>query len=159
MLFWLMPKCPGCSVPLDPTEDSLQCDRCSKKFHWPCTKLKNYLIKQHKKNPYKPWRCETCTDKYCIHCEKTFPENSLESICCDKCSYWYHLDCSGLSDSEFEHHLENPSDNWTCKKCINKFFCLLKSVLTSLRGSRGRSRGEAITPISELSFNLINFDE
>ena len=38
-------------------------------------------------------------------------------------------------------------------------FCLLKSVLTSLRGSRGRSRGEAITPISELSFNLINFDE
>ena len=38
-------------------------------------------------------------------------------------------------------------------------FCLLKSVLTSVRGVRGRSKNENITPISSLSFNLIQFDE
>ena len=38
-------------------------------------------------------------------------------------------------------------------------FCLLKSVLTSLRGVRGKSSHEKISPISNLSFNLIQFDD
>ena len=38
-------------------------------------------------------------------------------------------------------------------------FCLLKCVLLSVRGTRTRSRREAITPVSSLSFNLINFDD
>ena len=38
-------------------------------------------------------------------------------------------------------------------------FCLLKSVLTSIRGIRGKSVKETITPISNLSFNLIQFDD
>ena len=38
-------------------------------------------------------------------------------------------------------------------------FCLLKSVLISLRGVRGKSTAEKISPISSLSFNLIDFDE
>ena len=38
-------------------------------------------------------------------------------------------------------------------------FCLLKSVLMSIRGVRGRSVREKISPISSLSFNLINFEE
>ena len=38
-------------------------------------------------------------------------------------------------------------------------FCLLKSVLTSIRGTRGKSKIENISPISSLSFNLIQFEE
>ena len=38
-------------------------------------------------------------------------------------------------------------------------FCLLKSVLTSIRGVRGKPSQEKITPISNLSFNLIQFDD
>ena len=38
-------------------------------------------------------------------------------------------------------------------------FSLLKSVLTSIRGVRGKKMNEGIAPISSLSFNLINFDE
>ena len=38
-------------------------------------------------------------------------------------------------------------------------FCLLKSVLVSLRGVRGKSSAEKISPISTLSFNMIDFDE
>ena len=37
-------------------------------------------------------------------------------------------------------------------------FCLLKSVLTSIRGVRGKSK-ENIAPISSLSFNLINIGD
>ena len=37
-------------------------------------------------------------------------------------------------------------------------FCLLKSVLASIRGVRGRSAREGISPISSLSFNLISFE-
>ena len=36
-------------------------------------------------------------------------------------------------------------------------FCLLKSVLMSLRGVRGKSTRETISPISSLSYNLIDF--
>ena len=38
-------------------------------------------------------------------------------------------------------------------------FCLLKSVLASIRGVRGKSRNENITPVSSLCFNLIRFDD
>ena len=38
-------------------------------------------------------------------------------------------------------------------------FTLLKSVLTSLRGVRGKNLNEKITPVSSLSFNLIQFDD
>ena len=38
-------------------------------------------------------------------------------------------------------------------------FCLLKSILTGLRGVRGRKQRELIAPVSSLSFNLIQFDE
>ena len=38
-------------------------------------------------------------------------------------------------------------------------FCLLKSVLMSIRGVRGKSAKERILPISSLSFNLITFDD
>ena len=38
-------------------------------------------------------------------------------------------------------------------------FCLLKSVLTSVRGVRGKTLNDRIAPISSLSFNLIQFDD
>ena len=38
-------------------------------------------------------------------------------------------------------------------------FCLLKCVLMSIRGARGKNFKENLTPISNLSFNLIHFDD
>ena len=116
-----MPKCGTCKVSLQAANDFINCDKCSKSYHYLCTNLGDYTIKLHKKNPYKPWRCQNCVEKYCVDCNKIFPENNQGSICCDKCSYWYHLDCSGLSDSEFEYHKSNPDAYWACKKCIKNF--------------------------------------
>ena len=38
-------------------------------------------------------------------------------------------------------------------------FCLLRSVLTSLRGIRGKSSHERVSPVSSLSFGLIDFED
>ena len=38
-------------------------------------------------------------------------------------------------------------------------FCLLRSILTCLRGVRGKQAKDRLTPISNLSFNLIQFDD
>ena len=116
-----MPLCPSCKVPIQNPDDSLGCDRCNKSYHWPCTKLDNYIIKLHKKNPYKPWRCETCTDKYCKHCDKTFPLTDQDSICCDKCSYWYHLRCTDLTKNDFDTLSEDETTKWLCQKCVNNY--------------------------------------
>ena len=92
-----MPSCGSCKVPLQPAEDSLKCDKCNKNHHWICTNLDSYKIKLHKKNPYKPWRCQNCTDKYCIDCNKTFPKECQDSICCDKCSFWFQVKSSQVN--------------------------------------------------------------
>ena len=113
--------CHECKSPVPNEPDHLSCDKCKKSYHWQCTKLEKHIIKLYKKNPYKPWRCPSCVDKYCIDCNKTFPENNLDSINCDKCSYWYHLNCSELSDQEFKSFLSNPSKKWVCKPCIKKY--------------------------------------
>ena len=75
-----MPNCCSCKLKLPPDENYLGCDKCKKSFHWQCSKLDEFLTKQHQKNPYMKWRCPICTEKYCINCNKTFPEDCLESI-------------------------------------------------------------------------------
>ena len=73
----------------------------------------------HKKNPYKPWWCNSCIEKYCVSCNKTFSENH-ESICCDYCSYWHHFHCSGLNESDFKNLSKNSISRWKCQSCTQK---------------------------------------
>ena len=96
VLYTKLSTCFDCRQQLPENNDFLNCEKCKKPYHWQCTKLDKYIIKQHKKNPYKPWRCLTCVDKYCIKCDKTTHQNSIGSICCDKCLCWYHLNCTDL---------------------------------------------------------------
>ncbi len=71
------------------------------------------------KNPYKPWRCVLCTEKYCFQCNKT-TDNS-DSICCDKCSFWFHFKCSKLKLHEFNNLCNNSDQPWNCPPCIQKY--------------------------------------
>ena len=118
-----MPKsktCPECKLPSQNDADHLPCDKCKKNFHWQCTLLEDHIIKQHKYNKYKPWRCKICTEKYCIYCNKIFPTNYQESICCDNCNFWYHFHCSELSVDKFIHLSQEKNEKWYCVKCKNK---------------------------------------
>ena len=96
-----MPCCSSCKHDLN-SDNFRGCNRCNKSFHWECTKLNKFLIKQYKKNPYIVWWCQDCKDKYCIGCDKKFPNEQVDSIYCDRCSYWYHLSCSNLNTQEFD---------------------------------------------------------
>lgn len=78
--FFITSKCKKCTAAAC-EGDYITCEKCTKYYHWKCTDLTDFVIKLHKKNPYKPWRCDSCRDTYCKDCNKTFPETNLESIC------------------------------------------------------------------------------
>ena len=116
-----IPKCPNCTLEITVINDTICCDKCKKKYHHDCTNLTAFEITCHKKNEYKPWKCITCIDKYCNKCNKTFPKSNFESICCDKCSRWYHKKCTNLSISEFNSYLVNEDKIWKCSSCLDKY--------------------------------------
>ena len=82
--------------------------------------MNKFDIKLHKQNPYKSWRCPSCINCFCKNCDQIFPENYQESIECAKCQNWYHFHCSDLTVDEFFSYLPENSDDWFCKKCIEK---------------------------------------
>ena len=110
--------CPNCK--LEAHNTCICCDRCNKWYHYKCTTLTEFEIQLHEKNEYKPWRCSLCIDKYCIKCNKTFPESNINSICCDKCSYWFHQNCALLTTCELDYYTVNTEKSWFCKSCIDK---------------------------------------
>ena len=115
-----MPSCPECLFPLPVDNNDLKCDKCKKSYHWACTHLDKYVIKLHKQNPYKTWRCPSCVNNFCLNCDEIFPDNYQESIECVKCKHWYHFHCSNLTVDEFFNFLPEDSEDWICKKCINR---------------------------------------
>ena len=78
------------------------------------------MIKQHKINPYKPWRCNPCILKYCNKCLKIFPESG-HNIDCDKCERGYHQSCTDLTDEEYNHLCSKADAKWHCKRCTTKY--------------------------------------
>ena len=124
--------CPICK--LDANENCIGCNKCNKPYHWDCSDLSEFEIKLHKNNRYKPWRCRTCIDKYCIKCNKTFPVSNYNSICCDKCQFWYHFSCSQLDITEFETHQKNLELKWSCNSCQNKY-CKKCDISTRFKNS------------------------
>ena len=116
----LMPTCPSCNsvVLCSDSQDSLKCDKCKKYLHWQCTKLDEYQIKLHKKNPYKPWRCNPCVENFCIQCNKKFVSNHSDKILCKKCKFNHHFSCSDLNDSTITLYQTKERVDWECNKCI-----------------------------------------
>ena len=121
-------KCKKCVAPVC-DDDSIGCQKCKKIYHWSCSDISEYNIKLYKRNPYKPWRCPSCTDKFCIQCDKAFPDDNLDSIFCDKCCYWYHRDCSELGPKEFEYLGNSPNVPWSCPPCKKKI-CVKCNIST-----------------------------
>ena len=37
-------------------------------------------------------------DFVCSVCQKDFESPKTESICCDNCDRWFHLNCCGISE-------------------------------------------------------------
>ena len=110
--------CPKC---IQTVNDSICCDRCNKWHHLNCTNISKYEFTAHTRNKYKEWKCDSCIDKYCNRCSKTFPGSNCDSICCDKCNCWYHLLCSALTTNEFKFYLTNKDKAWKCNSCLGKF--------------------------------------
>ena len=57
----------------------------------------------------------------CKKCLITIPENR-DSICCDICGQWYHVNCSGLTIKIFKNICKNNDSIWFCTYCIQENF-------------------------------------
>ena len=112
-------NCPKCTLEVD--GKSICCDVCNNWYHLDCTTLTKFEFRTHTINKYKTWKCEVCVDKYCNKCGKTFSMANINSICCDRCSQWYHQTCTDLTTSEFNQYSENVDKIWKCKSCIGKY--------------------------------------
>ena len=119
--------------------DHLNCDKCKNKYHWKCALLSDTEIKQHKTNPYKPWRCDACMTKYCKKCTKKFSNEFNDNnrlIDCDKCENWYHQSCTNLTNDEYNHFCTDPLSVWNCTPCTAKY-CAKCGITT--RYTKGKS--------------------
>ena len=56
---------------------------------------------------------------FCPSCRARVPENS-DSISCDYCKKWHHLDCTDLTKAQFEIFTKVKSFEWYCSKCMNE---------------------------------------
>ena len=114
-----MKNCPSCTLPVQ--DEGICCVKCSKKYHYSCGNIPEFEVALYLKNKYKTWTCESCVNKYCKKCEKTFSEKNYDSICCEKCERWYHVPCTILTSAEFETFTENSHKSWKCQFCIKNF--------------------------------------
>ena len=59
----------------------------------------------------------TKTNKYpCTKCEKQCRKNQ-QSIECSECKKWTHTKCTNLTPTQFQNHIDNPTDSWKCIRC------------------------------------------
>ena len=58
-------------------------------------------------------------DFVCSMCQKDFEPPNTDSIYCDKCERWMHLNCCGISEHEFSFYVNNE-DAFYCVDCVNK---------------------------------------
>ena len=65
---------------------------------------------------------KSCVMTSCHTCSLTFISNQ-RCIACDQCDTWYHLNCTKLTDSEFQAHCENSHLPWTCSNCEANTHC------------------------------------
>ena len=65
---------------------------------------------------------------FCPACSARVPEDT-DSIACDFCDKWYHLDCTKLTKTQFELFKKDKSFSWFCDKC-NREKCKKCDIIT-----------------------------
>ena len=59
-------------------------------------------------------------EEKCEACRKGFYTHSFKCISCDSCSAWYHIECAGVSESQYNFYkTKGNSDTWVCQKCCH----------------------------------------
>ena len=53
----------------------------------------------------------------CSVCQNDFESPITDCICCDKCKRWFHLNCCGISEYEFNFYVNNK-DPFYCIDCV-----------------------------------------
>ena len=52
---------------------------------------------------------------FCPTCKSKVP--NVDSICCDCCDKWFHLECTEITRAQFKVFTTDGSFVWFCNKC------------------------------------------
>lgn len=92
-----------------------------------CYSCKTKLRSDSKSKVFDKFRvCSKCYElykenKYCKICMCTYDENDTtqDFICCDKCEYWMHASCDGISKQKLKE-MEDNKVGYICPPCKNQ---------------------------------------
>ena len=56
----------------------------------------------------------------CRVCQNDFEPPNVNSICCDNCERWLHVQCSDLNNYEYNFYRSNK-DHFYCKDCVSEY--------------------------------------
>ena len=56
----------------------------------------------------------------CRVCQNDFEPPNVNSICCDNCERWLHVQCSDLNSYEYNFYRSNK-DHFYCKDCVSEY--------------------------------------
>ena len=65
---------------------------------------------------------------FCPACSVRVAEDE-DCIACDYCDKWYHLNCTKLTETQFEVYKKDKSFSWFCDKC-NRETCKKCDIIT-----------------------------
>ena len=92
----------------------------------------------------------------CGSCGKSVNSNQ-KAVFCDRCKYWVHTKCNGLSKKDYELLQKEPEDSkWVCQKCINN---ALPFGLTYSPLIYNKSLSSAEIKIFLNQLNILEFDK
>ena len=78
--------------------------------------------------PFHPFFSPNFIPYFCLYCRTRVPED-CNSISCDYCRKWCHLECTDLSESQFAIFTKDKSFEWACSKCESNL-CNKCNILT-----------------------------
>ena len=115
------------------------CDSCDQWIHKKCSGLSIFQFMQLSDDPSSSWLCGVCLCGIlsfghlddisfnnilnavdCKICPKPILDD--DSICCDICQAWLHINCADLTYKNFKKLSKDVSTPWYCKTCTRSIF-------------------------------------
>lgn len=103
-------------------------------------------------------RSAVFTKVICAKCRMEIKEEDDDYIQCDKCSKKYHPQCTGLNKRQFEHFVNNESEEFLCIDC-NEKGGTVKAELCEIKKQLCNNNNKLDQLQDSLAFMSQKFDE
>ncbi|XP_072018340.1 uncharacterized protein [Amphiura filiformis] len=107
--------CTTCNRKIYKNHRKVSCNDCHEWKHFKCSSIGDLNIFKEIRDGGKEWFCENCTAP-CGSCRQHVRNHHLAVGPCDLCEQWFHIDCIGMSEEDYDQLLTKSFD-WICTAC------------------------------------------